>query len=94
MKIQLFSSPAILKYHISTGPAPPGVKTLSPEVLEPLEAFHPTTPGVYQFVLCPGLESNRVLFSAHRTAYFSKTVGKHCLEENSLGVDPFPTNKL
>lgn len=71
---QSLSGSAILKYHISTGPAPPGVKTLSPEVLEPLEAFHPTTPGVYQFVLCPGLESNRVLFSAHRTAYFSKTV--------------------
>lgn len=63
----------ILKYHIAVGQAPAG-KPLTPEVLEPLTDFHPTAPGTYQLVLSPALESNRVLFGAHRTLYFSKSV--------------------
>uniref|UniRef100_A0A8D8R896 GPI transamidase component PIG-S n=1 Tax=Cacopsylla melanoneura TaxID=428564 RepID=A0A8D8R896_9HEMI len=64
---------SILKYNMKVGSAPQD-KSLSPEVLESIPGFHPSSPGVYQLVLCPQLESNRVLFGSHRTVYFSKSV--------------------
>ncbi|KAL1454046.1 hypothetical protein WDU94_010339, partial [Cyamophila willieti] len=64
---------AILKYNIGVG-SPPRDQSLLPEVLESIPDFHPSSPGVYQLVLCSQLESNRVLFGSHRTVYFSKNV--------------------
>ncbi|KAI5695676.1 hypothetical protein M8J75_001816 [Diaphorina citri] len=70
---QSLQDSTILKYHIEAGTLPKDL-ALSPKVLEATPGIHPQRPGVYQLVLCPELESKRVLFGAHRTLYFSKNV--------------------
>lgn len=69
-----------LKFHFSVGQIDKTL-VLTPEVLEQTPDVHPKVPGVYQFVLCPEMTSNKVLFGAHRTMYFSKNVDIGSLAE-------------